>query len=339
MHKRRGEYTYQQVTRYTNSTFGDTARFEDSLDTNLELRNIVESIEDTEDINTVLLCLLAEVVDGIVRERRVGNTVGSTEKHLERNVGYELPHLPQPVPGILVEEAHGHVEGGSTPALERPGVGVGVAGLLGDAQEINSADAGGEERLVSIAPCGVHDQCTLVCADRLGEGLRALLDEDVTPALGGGGRRIDLVAVLVDDVGNPDLALELGLADLSLDLAAVDSKLTEVGEQLLGTVLGTDEVEKGGGVVDEGGPALSVDEGRVCEKLEKEGNVGLYTTDTELDEGTKHLSSNNLVCGATARALDQHGVVVGGDDGTGETVTSVETHSIATCVVSEKEFI
>ena len=75
------------------------------------------------------------------------------------------------------------------------------------------------------------------------------------------------------------------------------------------------------------------------QKAQQEGDVGLDTTDTELDERTQHLSADNLVCGATARALDQHGVVVGGDDGTGETVTSVETHSIATCVVSEKEFI
>lgn len=150
----------------------------------------------------------------------------------------------------------------------------------------------------------------LVRTDSLSKALGALLKDDVAPTLGRGRRGVNRVAILVGDDGNLDLALELGLADLTLDLAAVDGKLSEVREQLLGTVLGADEVEERGSVVNEGRPARSVYESGMCEELEQEGDVGLYTTDTELDERTKHLSADDLICGTTARALDQHGVVV-----------------------------
>ena len=79
-----------------------------------------------------------------------------------------------------------------------------------------------------------------------------------------------------------DHALELGLADLALDLATIDSEVTKVCEELLSTVLGADQVEESGCVVDEGCPALSVNEGGVSEELDQEGDVGLDATDTEL---------------------------------------------------------
>ena len=266
--------------------------------------------------------------DGVVGKRRVRNTVGSTEKHLERNVGYQLAHLPQAVPGVLVQEAHGNVEGGATPALQSPGVGVCVGGLLGDVEKVNSSHTGGQERLMSITPCGVHDKTALVLTDGLGESLRTLLEEDVPPALLAWLGGVDLVSAVVGEGRDGDHALELGLANLTLDLAAVDSKITEVGKELLSTVLGADEIEKRRCVVDEGSPALSVNECGVCEELDQEGNVGLDTTDTELNQRTKHLSAGDFVCGTTACALDQHGVVVRGDDSTRKTVSSIETDTV-----------
>ena len=43
---------------------------------------------------------------------------------------------------------------------------------------------------------------------------------------------------------------------LTFDRAAVDGEVTEVGEELLGTVLALDELEELGGVVDELWPVL-----------------------------------------------------------------------------------
>lgn len=235
------------------------------LNTKLKLINIVQRIENTEDINTILLRLVHKVVDGVIRQRRVRNTVGTTQQHLERNVRDELPHLAQPVPRILVEEAHSDIKGRTTPALERVQVSVCVAGLLGDVEKVNSADTGSKEGLMGVTPGGVHEETSLVRANGLGEGLGALLDEDLAPALGGGLGDIDLLTSFVEEVGHDDLALELGLADLALDAGAVDGDVAEVGEQLLGTVLGADQVEELGSVIDEGSPAVAVDECGVSE--------------------------------------------------------------------------
>ena len=38
---------------------------------------------------------------------------------------------------------------------------------------------------------------------------------------------------------------------MALDRASVDDKITQVGKQLLGTILGDDELEEVGGIVDE----------------------------------------------------------------------------------------
>jgi len=84
-------------------------------------------------------------------------------------------------------------------------------------------------------------------------------------------------------------------------------------------------------IIDEGGPASSFDESGMCEKLDQERNVGFDTTNTELDEGTKHLSSDNLVGRAVASALNQHRIVMRGDDSTREAVTAIKTDSISAC--------
>ena len=131
--------------RVADGTLSNTASFEDSLDTNLELLDVVQGIENTEDVDAVLLSLLTEVEDGVIGKRRVRNTVGSTKKHLERNVGHQLAHLPQTLPRILVEETHGNIKGSTAPALQSPSIGVGVAGLFGDVEQVDCSHTSGEE--------------------------------------------------------------------------------------------------------------------------------------------------------------------------------------------------
>lgn len=281
-----------------------------SLNTQLKLINIIQRIENTEDIDTILLRLLHKVVNSIIRQRRVRNTVSATQQHLERDVRDELPHLAESVPRILVQEAHSDIEGRATPALERVQVSVRVACLLGNVQQVNSADTGSQERLVGVTPGGVHEQTSLVCANGLGEGLGALLDEDLAPALGAGLGDVDLGSVGVEELGHDDLALELGLADLALDAGAVDGDVAEVGEQLLGAVLGADEVEELGRVIDEGRPAVAVDEGGVGEQRGEEGDVGLDAADTEFNQGSQHFAADNLVGRSVACAFYQHAIIM-----------------------------
>ena len=157
-----------------------------------------------------------------------------------------------------------------------------------------------------------------------------MLDDDVPPALGAGDVGVDRLAVGVLDLGHDDVALELGLADLAHDLAAVDGEVAEVGKKLLCAVLAANKLEQLRSVVDESGPAVALDEGRVCEQGSEEGNVGLDTTDAELDQSTKHLSASDLVRRTKTCALDKHAVVVRSDDSTGETVATIETNTVTT---------
>lgn len=301
-----------------------------SLDTDLELVNVVEGVKDTEDVNTVLLGLLDKVLNSIVGKRGVSNTVGTTEEHLEGDVGNELAHAAKTVPWVLVQETHCDVKGGTAPALQGVEVGKRMAGLLGNVQQVDSSDTSGQQRLVGVTPGGVHEKTSLVGADSLGKGLGALLDKNVSPAGLARLADIDDGTVLARNVGNDDLALELRLAHLALDGRAVDGDVTEVGQQLLGSVLAANEVEQLRSVVDEGGPASTINEGRVGQKTGQEGDVGLDTANTELNEGTEDLSAGDFVGGAVACALDQHGVVEGSDDSTGETVTTIETNTVTT---------
>jgi hypothetical protein len=64
-------------------------------------------------------------------------------------------------------------------------------------------------------------------------------------------------------------------------------------------------------VVTYSGPSFAADEGVVGKKAEQEWNIGLDTTDTELDERTKHLAPGYFIRGAGDGNLHEQTVVVG----------------------------
>ena len=74
----------------THRSFSHTSGFEDSFDSDLELVHVIQSIEDTENVHAVLLSLLTEVVNRIIRERGVRYTIRTSKQHLERDVRDQL---------------------------------------------------------------------------------------------------------------------------------------------------------------------------------------------------------------------------------------------------------
>ncbi|KMU86024.1 hypothetical protein CIHG_03555 [Coccidioides immitis H538.4] len=198
-----------------------------------------------------------------------------------------------------------------------------MARLLCDVDQIDCSDTGGEERLVGVAPCGVHDQAALVGTDGLGERGGTLLVEDLLPPLLAGDGDVDGCSGLVDDGGHADGALELGLADLALDPAAVDGNVAEVGEELLGAVLAADEGEELGGVVDEGGPAGALDECRVVRGDDGAGEaVSAVETDAVAAGGAVDLDLAGVgleaLCGIFGGDAALDGEASGGDAVLGE---------------------
>jgi hypothetical protein len=76
-----------------------------------------------EEIDPRLGRLGHEEAHGVVRVVLVADAVGAAQQHLQQDVGHGLAERGETLPGILVEEAHGHVEGGAAPALERQQLG------------------------------------------------------------------------------------------------------------------------------------------------------------------------------------------------------------------------
>lgn len=258
---------------------------------------IMEDFRVRRDI--LFLGLLAEVIDCVIWQRRVRNTICATQQHLEGNVGNQLSHLSESVPWVFIEETHSNVESGTTPAFETVKVAVGMAGLLGNVQQIDCSDAGSQQRLMSITPSCVHEKASFVLADGLCESLWPLVDENVSPSFLAWHTSIDLLSSVVEEFRHDDLALELGLSNLPLNRTSIDGDVAKVREltiqlvqkgseadetyKFLGTVLTANKVEQLGGIINESGPAGSLNECRMGKKGSQEWNVGLDSTDTEFD--------------------------------------------------------
>jgi hypothetical protein len=183
---------------------------------------------------------------------------------------------------------------------------------------------------MGITPGGIHEKSTLIGTNSLGKCLWALLNKDVSPTLGAWLRSIELAAILIMKFWNDDLALELWLTNLALDARTVDGNITKICKQLLSTVLGANQVEELWSIIDESCPAVSINEGWVRKERCEERNVGLDTTDAELNQSSQHLAPGDFVGGTVASALDQHGVVIWGNDSASETIATIETDTVTT---------
>mmetsp|Transcript_10221 Transcript_10221/g.30179 ORF Transcript_10221/g.30179 Transcript_10221/m.30179 type:complete len:842 (-) Transcript_10221:1449-3974(-) len=175
-----------EVARVAHGRLDDAARGADGLDAELHVVDVVERVEDAEHIHAVLHRELAELVHHVVGVGGVAHGVGAAQQHLEGHVRRGRAQGAEAVPGVLAEEAHGHVEGGAAPHLQ--GEGVAQRRVRGGraGEQVVGAHASGEQRLVRVAPRRVREQHALVRAHRLGEALGALAEEHLAPAVGCG---------------------------------------------------------------------------------------------------------------------------------------------------------
>lgn len=157
----------------------------------------------------------------------------------------------------------------------------------------------------------------LVSPDGLGKRFRALVLDDVPPTLGAGLTRVDDLTLVILDRRYKSVSLETGFASLTGDGRSVDGHITEVSEQLLRSVLGPNESEQLGCVIDEGRPGLAVFKDFMGKKPDEEGDVGLqgvidktttsnksatdlHTADSEFHQSSDHFPSSDLIRGAAA---------------------------------------
>ena len=89
----------------------------DELHGSFHVAGVVQSVENTHHIDAVFDGLLAEGLHHVVGIVPVAQDVLAAEQHLQLGVGQALFQGAQALPGVFVQKAHAHVEGGAAPAL------------------------------------------------------------------------------------------------------------------------------------------------------------------------------------------------------------------------------
>mmetsp|Transcript_63831 Transcript_63831/g.198114 ORF Transcript_63831/g.198114 Transcript_63831/m.198114 type:complete len:465 (-) Transcript_63831:2050-3444(-) len=148
----------EEVACETHRDLGDFVHRAHCLDGHLHLLNVVETIENPVDVHASLRRDPHEVLHDIVWVGLVADAVCPAQEHLEANVRDCLPELGEPLEGILVEEAVGHVESGTAPVLKREELVQVFAHLRRCLEHVHRAHARGHQGLVSVAHCGVRHQ-------------------------------------------------------------------------------------------------------------------------------------------------------------------------------------
>ena len=276
----------------------------------------VEGVEDPENVDAVDGSLVDELPDHVVRVVYITHGIGPPEEHLKGDVGDGLAQDVQPLPGGLVEEAVGYVEGGPAPHLQGEAVLQNFRHPWPCQGHVPGAHPGGEEGLVGVPEGGVGDKELLLLQHPLAQGLRAFFVQQGLEAVplfheaGGGG-----------EPGNFQL-LALGVGVLYLNFR-------DVAQHLSGPVTAVLKLKELGGLVDELGVALPGPEAGVGQDVGDEGDVGLDSPDVLLADGPAGLVAGPLEGVVPGGDLHQQGVVVGGDDRPGVGVAAVQPHAEA----------
>ena len=121
----------------------------------LEVADVVERVEHSEDVHPVLGRLVHEAADDIVAVVTVADDVLAAQQHLQGRAHDMLLDQAQTLPRVLVEEAQGGVEGRASPALER--VVADLVHLLEDGEHLVGAHARRPQRLVAVAQRCIGD--------------------------------------------------------------------------------------------------------------------------------------------------------------------------------------
>ena len=116
--------------------------------------DVVQGIENTKDINTVLVRTGNKTVDDIRRIMAIANEVLTAHKHRKRRLGRSSLNLAKTVPRVLVKKPQARIERGAAPRLDGP-----ISNFIHlgqDGKDIADSHARRPERLLSVADGRVH---------------------------------------------------------------------------------------------------------------------------------------------------------------------------------------
>ncbi|CNV10805.1 Uncharacterised protein [Salmonella enterica subsp. enterica serovar Bovismorbificans] len=112
------------------------------------IARVVHGVKDAEDVHAVFHRAFDEAFHHVIGVMAVAEQVLAAQQHLQGGLRHGLFKLAQADPRVFAEETDAGVKGGAAPALQRPVAH--VVELGGNRQHIIKAQAGGEQRLVSV---------------------------------------------------------------------------------------------------------------------------------------------------------------------------------------------
>ncbi len=128
--------------------FANSAVLLTALYSLLHISRIVERVEDTQDIATVLYRLLDKFVDHVICIMLISKDILTSEKHLQLGLRHSLFQSSQSLPWVLVEESKTGVKRSSAPALDR--IITCVVKFFTHRQHLVQSHTGSRLRLVSV---------------------------------------------------------------------------------------------------------------------------------------------------------------------------------------------
>ena len=162
----------EDVAGVANGGLAHRAGFQHGVDGDAHILNRVQRIEDAEDIDPLCMRFADELLNHIVRIGGVADGVRAAQEHLEADIGNARPQYAQPLPGILVQKAHGRVERRSAPHFEAEEIRETLGHRRRRGQQVVRAHARCEQRLMRVAERRVRHQQALLFARPLREFLR-----------------------------------------------------------------------------------------------------------------------------------------------------------------------
>ena len=309
----------EDVARVAHGGLQHAAVLEHRLHRRTQAGRPVERVEHPEDIDAVFRRKLHETVNHVVGIVGVTDRVGTAQQHLEKNIGDLPAQFLQAFPRAFVQEAHGDVEGGAAPALQRIEVAADVCRGVGNAQQIVAADAGRQERLVRVTHGGIANEQPLLLQHPVGQALGAAFQKDVAGSLG---KRFTIA-----DVRHLRLAQVLETQGFLDSRIAVDHSMPDEGEHLGGTVAARRDVEQLRMLIKKGRGADAVQEIGMVDNVAQETDVGLDAAHPELDEHPVHMGGCLTEVQAVGGNLHQQRIVVGRNPRAGIGVAGIQTHT------------
>ncbi len=174
----------KNISGVANRRLADGAGLQNGVDCDAHILDRVERIEDTEDIDALLVGLAHKFFDDVIGIRRVTHRVRAAKQHLEANVGNAPAQLAQPLPGIFVQKTQSRVEGCAAPHLDAEKIREPLRDGRSGGQKVVGTHAGRHQGLMRVAQRRVGDQQALLLARPRGEFFRSQLLQQLPRARG-----------------------------------------------------------------------------------------------------------------------------------------------------------